>query len=139
MTPKRFPSKIDAWLVIVFVAALFVQTAAFVSVVRAGADTVAIAIMVIATLLLLLLVGSTLRFTYYTVEGNTLKVRSGPFSWTIPIDEIHTITPTKSPLSSPALSLDRLRIHWGKKRRIMVSPADKDGFVKALGMEISHG
>ena len=139
MTPKRFPSKVDAWLVIVFVVALTIQTAAMISVVLAGVDAAAIAIMVGTTVLLLALVGSTLRFTYYTIEGNTLKVRSGPFSWAIPIDQIHTITPTKSPLSSPALSLDRLRIHWGKKRRIMVSPADKDGFVKALGMEISHG
>ena len=139
MTAKRFPSKIDAWLVIVFVAALAIQTGAMVSVVRAGANTGAIVVMVLATLFVLLLVGSVLRFTYYTIAGNTLKVRSGPFSWTIPIDEIHTITPTKSPISSPALSLDRLRIHWGPKRRIMVSPADRDGFVKALGMEISHG
>jgi membrane protein YdbS with pleckstrin-like domain len=139
MTPKRFPSKVDAWLVIVFVVALTIQTAAMISVVLAGVDAAAIAIMVGATVLLLALVGSTLRFTYYTIEGNTLKVRSGPFSWAIPIDQIHTITPTKSPLSSPALSLDRLRIHWGEKRRIMVSPADKDGFVKALGMVISDG
>lgn len=94
--------------------------------------------MVVTTVFLVLLIGSTLRFTYYSIEGPTLKVRSGPFNWKIPIDQIQSITPTKSPWSSPALSMDRLRITWGNNRRILVSPRDKEGFAKALGRDISH-
>jgi len=138
VTPKRFPSKIDAWLVVLFAIAFFIQSAAMVSVVMAGVDHRAIIIMVVTTVLLVMLIGSTLRYTYYSIEGQILKVRSGPFSWKIPIDQIHSITPTRSPWSSPALSMDRLRITWGKNRRILVSPRDKKGFAKALGREISH-
>ncbi len=36
-----------------------------------------------------------------------------------------------NPLGSPACSLDRLRIEYGKKR-IMISPPDKPGFLRAL-------
>ena len=39
------------------------------------------------------------------------------------------IRPTRNPLSSPALSLDRLRIDYGSGRSIMVSPEDKDKFI----------
>ena len=55
----------------------------------------------------------------------------GPFRWRVPIDAITAITPTRSALSSPALSLDRLRIEYGE-RAILVSPIYKEGFVRAL-------
>lgn len=124
---------------LLLILALVIQTVALVFVSINRVDPTATTIMVVATILLWALIGSTLRFTHYTVTGNTLKVRSGPFSWTIPIDQIQSVTATRNPLSSPALSMDRLRITWGKNRRLMVSPADKKGFLKALGMELSDG
>ena len=44
------------------------------------------------------------------------------------------VRPTRSALSSPALSLDRLRIDHGAggRRTVLVSPADRAGFVQAL-------
>ena len=139
MTPKRFPSKIDAWILILLVLALVVQTIAMVFVSINRVDAVATTIMVVTTVLLWAFIGSMLRFTHYTVDGPMLIVRSGPFRWKIPIDAIHSVEATRNPLSSPALSLDRLKITWGEKRRIMISPADKKGFLKALGMELTNG
>ena len=72
--------------------------------------------------------------TRYTVSETTLQIRSGPMSWTIDRNEIHSITPTRSALSSPALSLDRLEIRYGDTGMVMVSPKDKEGFLAALGM-----
>jgi hypothetical protein len=46
---------------------------------------------------------------------------------------------TRNPLSSPALSLDRLKITYGNGKRIMISPADKIGFLKAIGQELGGG
>ncbi|MFQ5610075.1 MAG: PH domain-containing protein [Woeseiaceae bacterium] len=47
--------------------------------------------------------------------------------------------PTRNPLSSPALSLDRLKITYGpKNRKVLVSPADKESFVQALGLELEQ-
>jgi len=74
---------------------------------------------------------SMLRSTYYRIDGHTLVIRSSIFSWRVPIGEIRSITPTRSALSSPALSLDRLRIEYGGKA-IMVSPEDPKRFIEAL-------
>jgi hypothetical protein len=53
--------------------------------------------------------------------------------------DITAITPTSNPLSSPALSLDRLRIDYGKGRSVMISPRDKQGFLGAMESARSGG
>src|SRR3546814_13731637 len=55
-----------------------------------------------------------------------LRVLSGPFKWSVPLAKITAITPTSSPLSSPALSLDRLRIDYGVGNSVMISPRNKE-------------
>lgn len=86
---------------------------------------------------LMLLVGGVLPLwilggTKYTISAPMLIVQSGPFRWQIPIAEITRIEPTRNPLSSPALSLDRLRITYGRSKACMVSPRDKDAFITEL-------
>src|SRR5690606_1532665 len=73
-----------------------------------------------------------LRSTYYTLDARYLHVRSGPFKWRVPLRDIRAVRPTRSPLSSPALSLDRLRIEFGRAGSIMISPGDKDRFLTEL-------
>jgi len=85
----------------------------------------------------MLLVGGALPLwilggTKYTIAAPMLIVQSGPFRWQIPVAEITRIEPTRNPLSSPALSLDRLRITYGRNRACMVSPRDKDAFIAEL-------
>jgi hypothetical protein len=63
---------------------------------------------------------------------DVLIVQSGPFKWKVPVAEITGITPTRNPLSSPALSLDRLRINYGDGNSLMVSPEDKEKFIADL-------
>lgn len=70
--------------------------------------------------------------TGYSIEGERLRVLCGPFRFTVPVREIQRIRKTNSPLSSPALSLDRLEIGYGKERRVMISPADAAGFIRAI-------
>ena len=70
--------------------------------------------------------------TRYELSRETLVVRSGPFRWNICLAEIKSITPTHNPLSSPALSLDRLRIEYGQGRAVMISPNNKVAFLRAL-------
>ena len=71
--------------------------------------------------------------TYYTVEGNTLAVKcSVLISIKIDITTIRKITETNNPLSSPALSLDRLWIDYGKNGAVMISPEDKEGFIRHI-------
>ena len=71
--------------------------------------------------------------TGYRVTRDQLLIRCGPFSFSVPLDTIDSITPTLSLWSSPACSLDRLLIVYGVSyQQIMVSPADKTGFLSAI-------
>ncbi|WP_171258493.1 PH domain-containing protein, partial [Acinetobacter pittii] len=57
------------------------------------------------------------------------------FRWKININDITRIEPTHNPLSSPALSLDRLKIYYRKDGRVatvMISPKDKESFLNTL-------
>jgi len=69
--------------------------------------------------------------TGYRFEPDMLLVHCGPFRWRIPFAEISRVEPSRNPLSSPACSLDRLLIQYGS-RQIMVSPADRAGFLSRL-------
>lgn len=75
-----------------------------------------------------------LRYTYYEVqpEQQQLRIVSGPFVWRVPVPAITSVLPTYNPLSSPALSLKRLKIRYGKYGFIMISPADRAGFLATL-------
>ena len=70
--------------------------------------------------------------TRYTIDGNLLIVRSGPLRWRISIPEISAITPTHNPVASPSLSLSRLRIDYGNKKSVLISPRDRDGFLRQI-------
>ncbi|SEN01785.1 PH domain-containing protein [Nitrosomonas marina] len=70
--------------------------------------------------------------TQYIVNDNNLKITSGPFSWTIPIDSITSVQETRRAGASPALSLDRLEIKYGTNKAILVSPVDKQAFLQRL-------
>jgi hypothetical protein len=77
----------------------------------------------------------TLLSTSYTIDSTSLIVRSGPFRWTISLREIRSVTPTRDARSAPALSLERLRIEYGADRSLMVSPSDRDAFIR----DLEHG
>ena len=138
MAAKRFKSKVDRWIRVLLIVVIVTEIWAIgTAAMQAGDPLVMTGMIVIAIavvgLLVWLLVG-----THYTVDRGVIKVVSGPFRWKVPIDQITAVEATKSPLSSPALSLDRIRIRYGKRRRIMVSPADRAGFLKAIGHELSN-
>ena len=90
---------------------------------------------ILGSLAVVALLLSVLLNTSYTVDRGVLKARSGPLCWKVPLDQIQSVEMTRSALSSPALSLDRLRIRYGKGRFILVSPADKSGFLRAIGQD----
>jgi hypothetical protein len=71
--------------------------------------------------------------TYYTIDGAELKVRSGfLIDIIIDINTITKIVPTRSILSAPAVSLDRLEVFYNKYDSVVVSPKDKAGFIARL-------
>ncbi len=129
---EEFSSKIDTWLLIIFIVTILVCVwAAFVSIRKGGVTGYLSALIVF-------LIGIVLPFwvllsTKYIIDHEELVVRSGPFSWTIPIASISSVQDTRNSRSSPALSLDRLRINYHNGKAIMVSPKNKEEFRKTIG------
>ena len=91
-----------------------------------------VAVAAAVVLLTLLLPLWLLLDTNYTMTEDELRVRSGPFRWRIALGDVREVSPSRSWISSPALSLDRLRIRYGAGRSILVSPREKQRFVDSL-------
>lgn len=73
--------------------------------------------------------------TQYRIEAEQLVITSMFLTWKIPLSAIQKISPSNNSVSSPALSLDRLRIDYqkqGKAKFILISPKDKQAFTQAL-------
>ena len=116
----QFASKVDAWLAVLMLgggvlALLAVAPAIGGSFARsAGAAQL---LGVAAVLLLSLLLPAWLLLgTRYSLTDDALKVRAGPFRWTVPLAEISSVRPSRSILSAPALSLDRIQIEYNAVR-----------------------
>lgn len=89
---------------------------------------------IIATAVISIVVLPMLLNTKYTITGDgKLYVRCG---WIVNIEmdiqSIRKIEDTRSVLSSPALSLDRIEIFYNKFDSVMVSPENKAEFVAEL-------
>ena len=127
-----FRSKVDAWLLWLVRLSLVGTIAGVLATVISQGETEAawpaIAIVVVAYAF----VEWIFHSTYYMVDQDYLRIRSGPFRWRVLISEIESITPSNSVLSSPALSRDRLRVTYRGGRSILVSPGDRGSFVDAL-------
>lgn len=130
MQTQRFRSKVDMWLVLILGASALLVVVGVGMATRTGEMSVvaAVAIVLVAAGIPAWIFATT----RYELSRESLIVRSGPFRWRIPLVDIKSVTPTRNPLSSPALSLDRLRIEYGQRRAVMISPSDKDGFLRAL-------
>jgi hypothetical protein len=127
-----FKSKVDLWLLIVLVVSIVISLMAAFFISRQVNTTSYFfgffLVLAGAGLPLWLLVA-----TQYTVNEEVLKIKSGPFKWLVPLAAITSVKDTCNPLSSPALSLDRLEISYEKGKKVMVSPIDKKLFRDSIG------
>jgi hypothetical protein len=138
MAAKKFKSKVDRWILVLILLAIIGQVIAITAAVNEAGEPAMITSLILVMIGVVALMVWLLLGTHYTVDRGTIRIVSGPFRWKVPIDEITSVRATRNPLSSPALSLDRLSIRYGKRRRIMISPADKAGFLKAIGHDLDH-
>ena len=131
---RRFASRVDGWLVGVVFGSLFVGGMAIVVAASVGEGIPPLEL----GLALLVLIGTgaamvwMMRTTHYAIEGDQLAVRGGPWRLRIAVADITRVAPSRSLLSSPAWSLDRLEIRYGANRSVLISPDDRDGFLRAL-------
>jgi membrane protein YdbS with pleckstrin-like domain len=127
-----FPSKVDAWLAVVLGAAAAVLLAVCVLAFREGQNLVAL-----GPVLALVVTAALVWPCQYQLQEDHLEVRSGIIRYRVPYVQIDAVSPSREPWSSPALSLDRMRIQYGK-RAILISPADREGFLVALAGRCPH-
>ena len=126
-----YKSKVDWWLGAILIVAMIASLLAGLKALSADTPNSAWTAALIGGPGLFLPLVSLLS-TRYVINDRQLVVRSGPFRWHIPIDEISGITPTSDPIASPALSLDRLRITYKQTKSVLISPKDKDGFLAQI-------
>jgi hypothetical protein len=130
MTDVVYRSRIDPWLLIPFTGLTLICVYAAYRLMQLPRVTP-----LLALLPLILVVTVPLwcvLATRYTLSNEALRVRCGPFAWRIALRDISRIEPTRDAGSSPALSLDRLRIHYGARRPLMISPVDQQDFLRDL-------
>jgi membrane protein YdbS with pleckstrin-like domain len=133
MKSMTFSSKVDAWIAgVIALAVVLVVIVPFVAGASApGKAGVAIRFLP-AIVMAVVLFGLALPVRY-ELGPQHLIVRSGAWlRWNIPYSSIHTITPTHNPLSSPALSLNRLSVEYGAGGEVLISPSNRDRFLEEL-------
>jgi hypothetical protein len=75
----------------------------------------------------------TLFSISYRIVEDQLIVRCGfLYRKSIAISDIVSVKPSRNILSSPAASLNRIEVRYGAKNFVLLSPSDKQGFVRAL-------
>ena len=83
-------------------------------------------------IVLYLVITLAMSWLYYVVDGGTLVICNCIVKQKIDINTIRRIEPSRSLLSAPDASLNRLRIYYGKYDEVLISPARQEEFIKAL-------
>jgi hypothetical protein len=134
---KTYRSKIDWWLgLIIGIAMVAMAVSMTALLINPRQDRLSVVWPALGMVAMLVFIGWILISVDYTITVTDLRVRAAVFRWRIPLERITGVFPTHNPLSSPALSLDRLRVNYttsrGKPRWVMISPRDQAQFLEHL-------
>jgi len=132
-----FPSRIDAWLAAVVLLAVL-SPLAVVAVQGAGSGVEQVVVWAMA-LLPLLAGGLLLLPCRYTLAGDHLHIRCGLIRQRIAYRDITGIAPSRSILSAPALSLQRVKVSYRRGRGQgfqLVSPRERERFMQTLQQRV---
>jgi len=122
---KKFASKIDLW----FVMLLSLVFGIILTLFAFDENWIVFSILV----LVIIFIAHMFATTFYVVNDEKVIIKSGFFfNLSIKIKDIKRISKSNNIISSPALSFNRLEILYNKFDTILISPKDKEGFIKAL-------
>ena len=122
----RFRSKVDALFGVLLAVAVLVPATVLLAVAQESADP----LLLVPVLVAGAAVAMVLR-THYDITDAELIVRSGPFRWRVALPSIRRLRATRTLLSAPALSMDRIEVqHDGGV--VVISPRDTAGFIRLL-------
>ena len=128
-----YKSKVDWWLALILCVPPVVSVGVCIALVQDG-KTAELPIGVGSVLLVAAIYFGLVFPMRYGLDDTHLLVRFGMCRQRIPLADISEVNPTHNPLSSPALSLDRLHVQFGKGifKSVLISPADRDRFLDEL-------
>lgn len=132
----KFKSKKEWWLtIIIWGAMLFaLGSGGYALLIEKGSNVIDIEFLILLpfTVVLPIVVLWMWFTTLYVLNENNLVIKFGPFKKTILLHDIQSVRKTMNPISSPALSLKRLEIVYGHSHSVLISPHDRDEFMKIL-------
>ncbi len=122
---KTYPSKVSWGLVIILSIVLLSSTTSIILAKQWVLLPIIIPVIAFITHLFLT--------TRYQIKNTILIIKSGFIvNKKIEISSIRKIVETANPMSSPALSFDRIEIFFDKFDSIIISPKDKTIFIEDL-------
>jgi hypothetical protein len=129
MSDVTYPSRIDAWLVILVGGSVgIVLVLALASYSHSPSESLQSLGVLAATLLFSALVGYPCQ---YTLTDAQLVIRSGLIRQRIAYRDITAIEPSRSPWAAPALSLRRVKVSFSGRFQL-VSPRERERFIDDL-------
>lgn len=131
MSIRSFQSKVDWWLGVVLFIPPLSAVGTLVSGIVAGESALVWSGVGTAVVVAGIYFGLMLPMRYELGE-DALIVRSGLMRLTYPYAQLRCAVPTNTPISSPALSLDRLSIETLEGRRVVISPVERAEFLAEL-------
>ena len=136
---RPYASKRDWWIVLIVWASIGMTVVSGVKVAQVAATSMLALAFVLFCAAVVLGLLSVLYATYYMISGDCLTAYCGPFKRSVLLQNIEEVVPSRNPLSSPALSLDRLHIRVrGSVLGLLISPRDKQAFLTDLVAHAPH-
>ena len=125
----RFESKVDWWIGLLLASGPVVVLVTLLPAVFTGA--VGVGPFLLSLGICPVIYGVLIFPMYYVIRFGLVRSR-------VDYRDIKRVVPTRNPVSSPALSLDRLHVDAGSSLGPNISPADKSGFLDALAERTAH-
>ncbi len=128
-----YPTKVDWWLAVLLAALPLTLVAVWISTLRSGSSEDLIAAAISTVFVVGILAGLVFPMRY-GVGDDLLVIRYGLCRQRIRLIDITEVEPSRSPLASPALSMDRLIVRYGSSAFgfVLISPTDRSRFLDEL-------
>ena len=131
---NTFTTKIDTWLMVVLVIPMLLVIGLGIYLFPNFPDE---ALLCWGTLLFSVGIVAAVGYPCtYTLEADQLLIRSGIVRYRIPYTTITQVDKSSSIWSGPAWSLQRIKICYGDRRFILISPQNRETFITALQSRI---
>ena len=128
---KEFKSKVGYGILIPVLVLLFGVT--LIPIINGASIRAILAMLAIMLPIIAFILHMFYKTTYRINESNELIIKCGLiFNSVVLISKIKSISRTRNPISSPAPSLDRIELKYGKWDSVLISPKDKQGLTNEL-------